>query len=57
MNNIFRIVTQMYTEILMFLVFVSLGDLTFFFSGNMTNFSDNVTQVSGDMTSGKITLG
>ena len=31
MNNIFRIVTQMYTEILMFLVFVSLGDLTLFF--------------------------
>ena len=30
-NNIFRIVTQMYTEILMFLVFVSLGDLTFSF--------------------------
>ena len=40
----------------MFLVFVSLGDLTFF-SGDITKISGNMTQVLGDMTSGKMTLG
>ena len=40
----------------MFLVFVSLGDLTFF-SGDITEISGNMTQVLGYMTSGKMTLG
>ena len=40
----------------MFLVFVSLGDLTFF-SSDITKISGNMTQVLGDMTSGEMTLG
>ena len=40
----------------MFLVFVSLGDLTFF-SGDITKISGNMTQVLGNMTSGEMTLG
>ena len=40
----------------MFLVFVSLGNLTFF-SGDITKISGNMTQVLGDMTSGEMTLG
>ena len=40
----------------MFLVFVSLGDLTLFL-GDITKISGNMTQVLGDMTSGKMTLG
>ena len=38
------------------MVFVSLGDLTFF-SGDITKISGKMTQVSGDMTSGEMTLG
>ena len=53
-NNAFRTVTLTYTEILMFLVFVSLVDLTFF-SGDITKISGNPTQISGDMTSGEMT--
>ena len=40
----------------MFLVFVSLGDLTFF-SSDITKISGNMTQVLGDMTLGEMTLG
>ena len=39
----------------MFLVFVSLGDLTLF-SGDMTKISGNLTQVSGKMTLGQLDL-
>ena len=53
-NNAFRTVTLTYTEILTFLVFVSLVDLTFF-SGDITKISGNPTQISGDMTSGEMT--
>ena len=42
-------IAYLQSEILIFLAFVSLGDLTFFFSGNMT-------QVLGNMTLGKMTF-
>ena len=41
---------------LIFLVFVSSGDLIFF-SADITKISGNMTQVSGDMTRGDMTLG
>ena len=49
-------IAYLQSEILIFLVFVSSGNLTFF-SGDITNISVNMTQVSGDMTSGEMTLG
>ena len=49
-------IAYLQSEILIFLVFVSSGNLTFF-SGDITNISGNMTQVSGDMTSGEMTLG
>ena len=51
-----NVIAYLQSEIQIFLVFVSSGDLTFF-SGDITKISGNMTQVSGDMTSGKITLG
>ena len=49
-------IAYLQSEILIFLVFVSSGNLTFF-SGDITNISGNMTQVSGDMTLGEMTLG
>ena len=49
-------IAYLQSEILIFLAFVSSGNLTFF-SGDITNISGNMTQVSGDMTSGEMTLG
>ena len=51
-----NVIAYLQSEILIFLVFVSSGYLTFF-SGDITKISGNMTQVSGDMTSGEMTLG
>ena len=51
-----NVIAYLQSEILIFLIFVSLGDLTFF-SGDITKISGKMTQVSGDMTSGVMTLG
>ena len=48
-------IAYLQSEILMFLVFVSLGDLTFF-SGDITKILGNMTRVSVDMTLGEMTL-
>ena len=51
------LIAYLQSEILIFLAFVSLGDLTFFFfSGNINKILGNMTQVSGNMTSGKMTF-
>ena len=49
-------IAYLQSEILIFLVFVSSGDVTFF-SGDITKISGNMTQVLGDMASGEMTLG
>ena len=49
-----NVIAYLQSEILIFLVFVSLGDLTFFL-GDITKISGNMTQFSGDMTSGDLT--
>ena len=48
-----NVIAFLQSEILIFLVFVSSGNLTFF-SGDITKISGNVTQVSGDMTLGRL---
>ena len=55
-NKFLNVFAYLLSEILIFLVFVSSGDFTFF-SGDITKISGNMTQVSDDMTSGEMTLG
>ena len=51
------VIAYLQSEILIFLVFVSLGELTFWGGGYITKISGNMTPVSGNMTSGEMTLG
>ena len=49
-----NVIAYLHSEIQIFLVFVSSGDLTFFFSGDITKISGNMTLVSGEVTLGRL---
>ena len=48
-----NVIAYLQSEIQIFLVFVSSGDLTFF-SGDITKISGNMTLVSGEVTLGRL---